>query len=545
MPVASSTSRGKQAPRKRAKKKTSLKGPISYLDERAKLIYGCEEPRVWTKPLRKLTRETSLGFLAIDFAEEMLGLHLLPWQKWLLVHMFELNKDGTLRFRTVIVCVARQNGKSTIAQVICLFRLLVEKTKLVLGTAQSLDIAREVWKDAVSLLENSPLCTEICKVMESNGKEELRLFSDPLNHSQKNTARWKVAAANRKGGRGLSVDTVLMDELREQQTWDAWEAIANTTMARINGLVIGISNAGDESSVVLKEQRARATAEIDEGTQMGVFEWSAPDECDLDDVKAWAQANPSLGYTLPLAALIDARGGRESSFRTENLCQWVTADVETYLDVEQWRLLEDAASQVDAGRDICVGIDVSADRRWSAVSVAGYREDGLFHVETVAYREGMFWVINYLKELLEALDLEEVVLQERGCAAAELIAPLEAEGIKVRKLRGSELGFATGQFSDRVRDRGLYHLGQPAMNLAVAGALTRKLGEAQGWDRNASRSDIAPLVAASWALYALVNPVEEEAETSAYSSMESDWWRDAREATRAELARVKEEDWWR
>ena len=39
---------------------------------------------------------------------------LHPWQRWLLIHALELNPDRTFRFRTVIVEVARQNGKTTI-----------------------------------------------------------------------------------------------------------------------------------------------------------------------------------------------------------------------------------------------------------------------------------------------------------------------------------------------------------------------------------------------------------------------------------------------
>ena len=48
------------------------------------------------------------------------GVRLETWQKWLLVHLFELRPDGKLRFRTVVIEVARQNGKSLVAQVICL-----------------------------------------------------------------------------------------------------------------------------------------------------------------------------------------------------------------------------------------------------------------------------------------------------------------------------------------------------------------------------------------------------------------------------------------
>ena len=75
---------------------------------------GCSEPRIFTPPKRELTRETSRGFECIDFAEQILEVELLPWQKALLIRALETNEDGTYRFKTVVLLVARQNGKSTL-----------------------------------------------------------------------------------------------------------------------------------------------------------------------------------------------------------------------------------------------------------------------------------------------------------------------------------------------------------------------------------------------------------------------------------------------
>jgi phage terminase large subunit-like protein len=40
-----------------------------------------------------------------------------------LIHALELLPDGTFRFRTVVLLVARQNGKSTLMQVLTLWRM--------------------------------------------------------------------------------------------------------------------------------------------------------------------------------------------------------------------------------------------------------------------------------------------------------------------------------------------------------------------------------------------------------------------------------------
>ncbi|MDK8753959.1 MAG: hypothetical protein QP825_08835, partial [Actinomycetaceae bacterium UMB8039A] len=116
---------------------------------------GKTQPRIWTKPLRKLTAETSRGFEVIDFAREVLKIELYPWQQWLLIHALEILEDGAYRFRQVIVLVARQNGKSLLASVLAAWWLYVDSRRFaarvppvtfkIIGTAQNLDIAREVW----------------------------------------------------------------------------------------------------------------------------------------------------------------------------------------------------------------------------------------------------------------------------------------------------------------------------------------------------------------------------------------------------------------
>ena len=86
------------------------------------VLRGVTEPRVFTPPLRALSQDTSLGWECIAFAQDVLGVRLYPWQEWLLQHALELSEDGTFRFRKVFVLIGRQNGKSTLLQILSLWR---------------------------------------------------------------------------------------------------------------------------------------------------------------------------------------------------------------------------------------------------------------------------------------------------------------------------------------------------------------------------------------------------------------------------------------
>lgn len=57
------------------------------------MIYGKTEPRLFTPPLCELTEDTSLGFVAVEYAEIVLGKKLYPWQKWALIHALEIIGD--------------------------------------------------------------------------------------------------------------------------------------------------------------------------------------------------------------------------------------------------------------------------------------------------------------------------------------------------------------------------------------------------------------------------------------------------------------------
>jgi len=271
-------------------------------------LCGSEAPRIATPPKRELTRETTRGFEVIDFAETVLGMVLLPWQKWLFVHALELDESGSYRFETVVVEVARQNGKTAAMKVLSLWRMYLDRAPLVIGTAQNLDTSEEAWLSAVEMAENVPdLAAEIEAVDKAAGRKQLRL---------KTGERYKIAAASRRGGRGLSGDLVLLDELREHQTWDSWSAVTKTTMARPQSQVWAFSNAGDRFSVVLKHLRSQAITSIENGedSPLALFEWSAPDDCDLSDRQAWAQANPALGH------LISERSISSASFWSASIC---------------------------------------------------------------------------------------------------------------------------------------------------------------------------------------------------------------------------------
>lgn len=490
-------------------------------------VKGRTEPRIYTPPLRELTPDTSLGFAMCDFARDILHIELYPWQRWLLVHAFEIvgsfDDSWQFRYRTVLTLVARQNGKTALSKVISAFFLFVLCVRLVIGTSTNLEAAEEVWEGVVDIAQESPdLSREVERVYRSAGNKTLTLTGG---------RRYKVATANRRGGRGKSGDLVLLDELREHQTWEAYDAVSNTTMAKPNGLIWCISNAGDGTSCVLRYLRAQAhmalgdpdgicaayadAREIEQDDTLGIFEWSSAPGADPKSVDAWAQANPALGYgLLTLRALKSASKKPAASFLTENLCQWVTTSIESAFPDGSWEGGIDANSAIAPDSPVWYGVDVSADREHASIAACGLRNDGAWHGELIAYRAGLGWLEDAFQRLATKATGGRVLVaaQSKGSPVASMLSIISAvDGVEIVPCQGPDVAGWCGRLWDAVNASNpdgesrsdvarLMHRPQPRLDLAAATAVTKPMGDgAWAWDRAKSTEDASPLVALTMA----------------------------------------------
>ena len=509
------------------------------------MIKGKETPRIYTPPFGELTPDTTLGYEIIEFAEKVLHFTLHPWQKWLLIHAFEVVDDEEsgwrLRFKIVLVEVGRQNGKTTLGCVVALYFLYQLEVALVLGTAQDVSNAEDTWQACVELAQSNKELSEAIKhVWYTNGAKRLQLTGG---------RDYRVRASNRKAGRGKSADLVLLDELREHQTWDAWAALSKTGMARKNALLWCMSNAGDGTSVVLRHFRLRAHARLgdpdgivkalgeseppaeDDGSALGLFEWSADPNADPGDIEAWAQANPSLGYTIELASLKQAYADDPADvFKTECLCQWVTATINPPFPVEAWDAGKDEQSKIVKESPLWWGVDIASDRSKASIAVCGRREDGRFHVELAEYRTGTGWLVSWFQKAATNYGNMKVALQSRGAPITSMMDVLAAiDGVEIVECAGRDVAGWCGRLWDAIAAaepgtdsdvEPVYHITQPALDLAANIAATRPMGDgAWAWDRNKSQEDISPLVAVTMAYGAAT---QTEVKSKVYESVYND-----------------------
>lgn len=464
----------------------------------------------------------------------MAGLHLDPWQQWVLdqacgqkdeTFYNQVNKEWQRKWaaRHVGLVVARQNGKGSILEARELAGLFLFGERTIIHSAQDFATSGEHYRRLESLISNTPdLHKEVKGYYQSNGKEAIEL---------KNGSRIVFKTRTKKLGRGFSPDLVVLDEAMFLDE-DAMMALTPTLSARPNVQLWFTGSAGTQESVEFGRVRNRALKAI-EGKEDDPYlffaEWS-PDVCndfcladcdehdDLDDVETWAKANPGLGIRITTDTIGSERKQlSEEAFKIERLSvgDWpADGDAWAVIDEESWTAREDETSEPLVGKnDVwCLAVDTSPTRSWSCITAAALSDNdpSKIHVEVTGfeeydYRPGTNWVVPRVIELWNSLKPKAVVIDTKQ-QASSFIPELEEAGVRVISPNTSEYAVACGEFHVGVVPRKgeppkIVHTGQKPLTNAVAGADKRDLADKWAWDKKNATNDISPLVSATIATW--------------------------------------------
>lgn len=458
-------------------------------------LRGHLEARVFTPPLRELTPETSYGFAVIDFARDVLEEPLDPWQEWLVIRAGELLPDGRPRFRKVLILVARQNGKTHLLKVLSLFWLFVEEWDLILGMSTNIDYAKESWEKAVLHAQRIPeLDAEIGK---SRGDKGIKYAAGMQEMRTQSGSRYKIAASNRLGGRSLSIDRLVVDELCQQHDFSAYNASYPALAARPFGQAWFITNQGDSRAVVLDDIHKAAKSFIDTGEgdhRTGLFEWSAEDGCDVMDEEGWAAANPNLGHRRDYddirSEAIKARdngGESEAGFRTELLCQRVK-NLDPAVNPEAW---DKGKAEFTPPKDRRVGvIDIPRNMSRATFAVARMTPSGkvqLWAAKDWTGPDALKRMRAELPGVAKTWGIRKLGFMPIGPAAAVLPAMQKSRaiqwptGLEIEAITAEVPALCMG-FSEQVTAGEVEHQGQELLDFQVKAAGKRWIGKRWEFD---------------------------------------------------------------
>lgn len=417
-------------------------------------------------------------------------IQLLDWQKWLIREALARHPDtGRLRHRVIVVSVGRQQGKSLLAAVLSLWGLLMHAAEpLVVGVAMNVEQSHIVYGRTKSYIDSSPeLAAMFAKTTDTRGLTR-----------KDGKGRYKVLASKGDSLQGWSASLAIVDELHVLKP-EAFNALVIGTGQRKDGLVFGISTAGDDSSeLLLGLYQAGRDGEI------GFYHWAADEGAttespDLED--QLKKANPSLacGFQSMTQALSEVKILPEIDAQRFKLNLFV-ANVDSWLPASVWE--NQPHMDTDPRGPVVIAVDRSPDWSAAAVTVA-WREGDIVYTDLVAsiLRPDLESMIEYCRKLAARLPFTHFVMDHR--LMADLADALQSQGIRTVRFTAADHCRAAATMVAKLNHMQVAHPHHPLLTYQVPRGVRRTIGADGDWrlSRRDSLSEIDALTATIMAVY--------------------------------------------
>lgn len=290
---------------------------------------------------------------------------LEPWQQFLIWSLFGWKQaDGTRRFRTGYVEVARKNGKSTLGAGLGLYLLAAddEPGAEVYTAATKRDQARICHLESVRMVAASPRL-----------KKRIKAYKDNL-HIAGTASKFEPLGADADTMDGLNVHGAIVDEIHAHKTRDTWDKLDTATGSRRQPLMFGITTAGFDRATLCWQlndytQRVLDGFETDDGYKDDSFFgliFTLDKDDDWQDEAVWIKANPNLNISKKLSDLrrkcerAKVMPSAQNSFLRLELNVWTQSSTK-WVPWDEWNQCGHAVDWAGLiGRRCYSGLDLSS-----------------------------------------------------------------------------------------------------------------------------------------------------------------------------------------
>ena len=423
------------------------------------------------------------------------------WQREWTVDTLGVRDDGSWAAFESALNVQRQNGKGSPADAIELGGLFLLGETLIVHSAHQMKTSREAFVRVAKIVDaNDELSKHVRRVMRSKGEEGFELMDG---------RRLMFFSRSDGSGKGFTGNRIFLDEAQELEG-EEMASMAPTMMATVDAQVCYTFTPPRRRGSHVARLRRRAKARTDDRTIY--YGWENPRGTSLDDLAAYAAANPAYPHRITRERIEDMRRaiGDDELFARECMGIWQFEDEDGWLVISE-QLWEDGRDPLSEPKNVlALACDVLPDRAAAAICAAGHRADGLLHLELTGkdgvadYLPGAGWAVPRLQEIVANLGRGSrpcvVVVNDQAVAEAAANA-----GLTVYRPQVRDVAAWCGQFFDEVAGphapaRRLRHRGQVQLDSAVALAEKRPMSGGFGWLQN------PVLTAASLAVGGLLTP---------------------------------------
>lgn len=473
---------------------------------------------------------TNTGDDAVDLAA-LCGLYLDDWQQEILRCSLGLTEDERFSARQMLLLVPRQQGKNIILEARELAGLFLLEEKVMAHTAQEQRTAISSYRRVKDHILNGgdaiPNFKHI-RWLENTTEISISLPRIETGDNPRESGRLIFSPRSPNALRGLTVELLVVDEAYAYTAEQA-EALEFTQNQSQNPQLWLTSSTGmPESTELIAKRQIGLDGSL---PSMGFFEFKADDGCDPGDEEQWRKALPGLrtgrtkieeirSHYIKAKTHVTNGTGDFTGFNRELLGLWATNDIPSTISAALWQTmaLEDL-SDWTAPETFAFAVDVSPDTNGvvnTSIYAVGTDEYGFHHVWNVAADEGLLWVADFLKIQQDERSPRVTVIDPQSPAGA-LLPMFDEKDVQYTTLSSSQCMAACSGFLASAKDGRLRHGNDPILNEAVRAGTQRFIGQkgAWLWARKTIDDNVTPLIAASYALFALTG-VEAAEETGGW-----------------------------
>lgn len=405
----------------------------------------------------------------------------MPWQQHVadVATEHRLTDEGTreYHYKTVVVSVPRQTGKTTLIGAIGVYRAMVLGSD-VFYTAQTGKDARARWMDLVKSLRKAPAFKQ--RLKDGRVKVALRGGSEHVEFG--NGHVFQAFAPTEDSLHGYTPPTVFLDEafahdeMRGDMLMGAVSPAQQTIRAKQLWLVSTMGHSGSTFFHGWVQKAKQAAPNV-----AGFF-WGAADHHNPYDVDDIAKYHPGVGMFLNdgvlTAADVLAEADRNSRAEYERaFANRRTLTLSHLIPAEVWRPLgphgdEPPLVLPESFDEVTISYDVAYDRLASAIHATWVGEQGRPTTALVAAAPGIAWLADAVEQIDRDHQPRDVVATDHG-PALEVTAELRYRGVDVDELGEREYATACGHFMTLVDTAGLRHDGSDYLATSVSGLVPR------------------------------------------------------------------------
>ncbi len=401
--------------------------------------------------------------------------------------------DGGYAADTVVISIPRQVGKTYLIACIIYALCLTEPGLTVIWTAHRKTTSAETFRQFDGMSQRPKVAPHIRQVLRGKGDEKI-LFN--------NGSRILFGARESGFGRGMTdVDVLVLDEgqILPESTLEDMGATQNVATNPLT-FVMGTPPRPKDDGEFFTTLRREAIDGESDGTLY--IETSADRGCDPMDRDQWRKANPSFPLRTTERAMLRLRKKLKSddSWNREALGIHDEVLLRRAVSAQAWRGLQEPGPD-DGVRPTALAADMSHAGELSIVACwvdwvdvdAAHLEEVWAGVDVQAATE---WLIARAGRRIP------VLLADGGAAA--LLPDLRAKRAKVQQATVGDMARGCGLLVSKAKAKRLTHAGQQSLDDALAAARLVPVGKngARAWDRTDEKKNVAPIGAATLALYA-------------------------------------------